>query len=62
MPASDAFEWSTPADAQMNPCWVSVITSGPRSRMIRFASRRITSTSRGSRSSPASSRAFSEAV
>ena len=55
VPASGAFEWSTPADAQMKPCWVSAITSGPRSRMIRFASRRITSTSRGSRSSPASS-------
>ena len=33
----------------------------PRSRTIRFASRRITSTSRGSRSSPASSSAFADA-
>ena len=60
MPGSGAFEWSTPADAQMNPWRVWAITSGPRSRMIRFASRRITSTSRGSRSSPASSRAFAD--
>ena len=60
VPGSGAFEWSTPAEAQINPCRVWAITSGPRSRMICTASWRITSTSRGSRSSPASSRAFSD--
>ena len=60
MSASGVFEWSTPADAQTNPCRVSAITSGARSRTIRFVSRRITSSSRGSRSPAASSIARSD--
>src|SRR5438067_600780 len=55
-PGRGAFEESTPADAQMNPCRVSAITSGGRTRTISTDSRRIASTRRGSRS-PASSRA-----
>ena len=56
MPGSGAFEASTPADAQMKPWLVSAITSEPRVRTTRFASRRTTSIRRGS-PSPASSRA-----
>ena len=59
MPASGAFEESTPAEAQTNPCRVSAITSGGRLRTIRADSLRITSSRRGS-SPPASSRARSD--
>ena len=43
MPGSGAFEWSTPADAQMNPCRVWAMTSGPRSRddLLRLAQDRL---------------------
>ena len=41
MPASGAFDASTPADAQTKPCRVSAITSGPRARTMRTDSRRI---------------------
>jgi hypothetical protein len=53
MPGAGAFDESTPAEAQMNPCVVSAITSGGRTRTTRAASRRITSIRRGSSSSPA---------
>jgi len=59
VPASGAFEESTPAEAQTKPCRVSEITSGGRLRTIRADSRRITSWRRAS-SSPASSRACSD--
>src|SRR6478609_7274625 len=36
IPGPGALEWSTPAEAQMNPCCVWVITSGPLTR-ITFA-------------------------
>ena len=58
-PASGAFEASTPAEAQTKPWRVSAITNGARVRTIRAASRRITSSCRGS-ASPASSRACAE--
>ena len=48
VPASGVFDWSTPADAQMKPCCVSQMTSGARTRTMRFASRRIHSTRCGS--------------
>ena len=57
VPGSAAFDGSTPADAQTKPWRVSAITSAPRERTTRFVSRRITSTLRGSLTSPASSRA-----
>ena len=41
VPGSGAFDASTPADAQMKPWRVSAITSEPRVRTTRFASRRI---------------------
>ena len=49
MPGSAAFEWSTPAEAQTKPWRVSAITSASRERTMRFVSRRITSSWRGSR-------------
>src|SRR5207248_2179043 len=58
VPGTGAFEESTPADAQTNPCFVSAITSGGRVRTTRFDSRRITSRRRGS-SLPARRRASS---
>ena len=57
MPGPFAFEASTPADAQTKPCRVRAITSGGRERTTSADSRRITSTCRGSPSSPASSTA-----
>ena len=55
MPGPRAFDASTPAEAQTKPCRVCEITSGGRERTTSTASRRITSTCRGSPSSPASS-------
>ena len=47
-PASAAFEWSTPADAQTNPWWVSAITRPSRERTTRPVSCRMTSSCRRS--------------
>ena len=60
MSVSAAFEWSTPAEAQTNPCRVSAITSPPRDRTMRAVSRRITSSCRRSVSGPAMLRARAE--
>ena len=57
VPGPFAFEASTPAEAQTKPCRVRAITSGGRERTTSADSRRITSTCRGSPSSPASSTA-----
>ena len=50
MPGSAAFEWSTPAEAQTNPCRVSAITSPPRERTMRAVSREDHLELRGGRS------------
>ena len=55
MPAPFAFDASTPADAQMKPWRVSVMSSGGRTRTTSTLSCRIASTWRGSRSSASSS-------
>ncbi len=60
MSGPGAFERSMPALAQMNPWWVSAITSDPRRRTIRRLSRSTSSSWRGSPSSPASSIARGE--
>ena len=56
-PGPLAFDASTPAEAHTKPCRVRAITSGGRERTTSADSRRITSTWRGSPSSPASSTA-----
>ena len=59
VPGSGAFEWSTPAEAQIEPVAGLGDHERRRARGRSAPPRcRITSTSRGSRSSPASSRAF----